>query len=661
MSYIFRKTFPSISSIKQRNLLFPVLQRGAASSPEFLEKSKVPTYHFQKSLPRLPIPKLEDTCRRYLLTQKALLNEAQYQSTENIVKNFEQNEGKALHDQLVALDKANKHTSYISAPWFDMYLKDRRPVVLNHTPFMSFIDDPRPDYNHQLIRATNMIFSSLRFMKSLEGEVLAPEVFHLNPKKSDTEMFRKVVRWLPESVSWYGAYMYNAYPLDMSQYKRLFKSTRIPRQGKDELQSNPSSRHLLILHKGHLYSFDVLNTDGNIKPAEEILANLKYIHSNPRPVADYPIAMMTTENRDVWAGVRQHLIETGNEETLRQVDGAIFALSLDDCSPQTPIESMENFLHGDGSNRWFDKSINPIITSDGTACINFEHSWGDGVAVLRYVNEVVKDSIDRPAIGPDTLPSSAADPSALVRNLDFQMDTKLKESIKNAKEQFSKATGRLQKDVIDYKKFHKGFIKSKKLSPDSVMQLAIQMAFYKMTSGDFAASYESCSTSAFKHGRTETIRPNTLSTKKASEIIFGFQSNASVAEMKASIEECSKTHNNLTKEAAMGQGFDRHLFAMRTLAENTGNKMPAIYTDPNYKLINHVILSTSTLSSTATKYGGFGPVVPDGFGIGYQIGDNQTGYIITSYSPHRNGADLIVCLEQSLDAIYNIMEGRKPH
>lgn len=33
-------------------------------------------------------------------------------------------------------------------PWFDMYLRDRRPVALNHNPFMSVIQDPTPEKNH---------------------------------------------------------------------------------------------------------------------------------------------------------------------------------------------------------------------------------------------------------------------------------------------------------------------------------------------------------------------------------------------------------------------------------------------------------------------------------------------------------------------------------
>jgi carnitine O-palmitoyltransferase 2 len=45
-------------------------------------------------------------------------------------------------------------------------------------------------------------------MKSLKAGVLGPEVFHLNPKKSDTDMFYTVTGLLPSFVSWYGAYLF---------------------------------------------------------------------------------------------------------------------------------------------------------------------------------------------------------------------------------------------------------------------------------------------------------------------------------------------------------------------------------------------------------------------------------------------------------------------
>ena len=50
-------------------------------------------------------------------------------------------------------------------------------------------------FHVQLIRATNMIVSSLRFMKTLRANVLEPEIYHLNPEKSDNNRFRRFARF----------------------------------------------------------------------------------------------------------------------------------------------------------------------------------------------------------------------------------------------------------------------------------------------------------------------------------------------------------------------------------------------------------------------------------------------------------------------------------
>ena len=61
---------------------------------QFLHKSPVHTLKFQKSLPRLPIPKLEDTCKRYLESQKAITDDQEvFDNTVALVNNFKENEG----------------------------------------------------------------------------------------------------------------------------------------------------------------------------------------------------------------------------------------------------------------------------------------------------------------------------------------------------------------------------------------------------------------------------------------------------------------------------------------------------------------------------------------------------------------------------------------
>lgn len=170
--------------------------------------SKIPTLHFQASLPRLPIPKLEDTCNRYLNAQKPLLNDKELQHTSSCITKFLANEGQSLQKQLLQKNAENPHTSYISEPWFDMYLRDRKPLPINYNPFLVFVPESDSKYDTQLVKATNLVVSSLRFFKSLKNNILEPEVFHMKPEKSDTELFRNVTRLIPPRFSWYGAYLF---------------------------------------------------------------------------------------------------------------------------------------------------------------------------------------------------------------------------------------------------------------------------------------------------------------------------------------------------------------------------------------------------------------------------------------------------------------------
>ncbi|CAK6441136.1 unnamed protein product [Pipistrellus nathusii] len=628
----------------------------AGSGPgQYLQRSIVPTMHYQDSLPRLPVPKLEDTIRRYLSAQKPLLDDGQFRKTEEFCKNFENGIGQELHNQLVAQDKQNKHTSYISGPWFDMYLTARDPIVLNFNPFMAFNPDPKSEYNDQLTRATNMTVSAVRFLKTLRDGLLEPEVFHLNPAKSDTDTFKKLIRFVPSSLSWYGAYLVNAYPLDMSQYFRLFNSTRLPRPSRDELFTDNKARHLLVLRKGHFYVFDVLDQNGNIVSASEIQAHLKYILSDNSPAPEFPLAYLPSENRDIWAALRQKLESGGNEETLRKVDSAVFCLCLDDFPIKDLVHLSHTMLHGDGTNRWYDKSFNLIIAKDGTAAVHFEHAWGDGVAVLRFFNEVFKDSTQAPAITPQSQPAST-DSSAAVQKLNFKLNDAIKTGIIAAKEKFDATMKTLTVDCIQFQRGGKEFLKQQKLSPDSVAQLAFQMAFLRQY-GQTVATYESCSTAAFKHGRTETIRPASVFTKRCSEAFVREASKHSAAELKQMMAECSKYHGQLTREAAMGQGFDRHLFALRYLAAAQGIALPELYLDPAYGQINHNILSTSTLTSPAVNIGGFAPVVPDGFGVGYAVHDNWIGCNVSSYTS-RNAREFLQCVHKALEDMFDAMEGK---
>lgn len=124
--------------------------------------------------------------------------------------------------------------------------------------------------------------------------------------------------------------------------------------------------------------------------------------------------------------------------------------------------------------------------------------------------------------------------------------------------------------------------------------------------------------------------------------------------MKHLISQCSVKHSQLTKEAALGQGFDRHLYVLRCLAEKS-NISCNIFEDTAYAALNYNIISTSTLSSPAVWAGGFGPVVKDGLGIGYVIKDDSLGVLVTNYPPHTNSRDFVGCLKEKFTEIVDVL------
>ncbi|KAG7264835.1 hypothetical protein CRUP_001479 [Coryphaenoides rupestris] len=96
---------------------------------------------------------------------------------------------------------------------------------------------------------------------------------------------------------------------------------------------------------------------------------------------------------------------------------------------------------------------------------------------------------------------------------------------------------------------------------------------------------------------------------------------------------------------------------MRYLAAAKGQALHELYRDPAYGAINHNVLSTSTLTSPAVSLGGFAPVVPDGFGVGYGVHDDWIGCNVSSY-PARDVHEFLRCVDKSLEDIFTVLEGK---
>ena len=191
-----------------------------------------------------------------------------------------------------------------------------------------------------------------------------------------------------------------------------------------------------------------------------------------------------------------------NQKIFQEIDSAIFHVALDDTFIQRGNLKLmvRNFLDGYEKtyrNRWFDKSVSLILTLDGIAGLNFEHSWGDGVAVLKFFEHIFKDSTQNPKISPDT---KCVPGPKNVQQLDFVLDDSLKSQLKIVMQQYEEKCNDLDLNIVQLPGMGKDYCKGKKVSPDALTQLGFQLAYFKLY-GTFVPTYESCSTAAFKHGK----------------------------------------------------------------------------------------------------------------------------------------------------------------
>ena len=200
--------------------------------------------------------------------------------------------------------------------------------------------------------------------------------------------------------------------------------------------------------------------------------------------------------------------------------------------------------------------------------------------------------------------------------------------------------------VLEFKKFGKLLVVSNKMrlvgektlpqctsctyylvSPDSFVQMSIILAYFSMY-GKMVCAYEPVLTKQYYHGRTEAMRSATPAARELCRVWVNKEASnkQKLDALRAAVAE----HSRLVKESAVGKGVDRHLFALKCVAQMNNMDVPAFFKSHPWTTLNHTVLSTSNCGNPSLRLFGFGPVVPDGFGIGYIIKDSALQYSVSS-------------------------------
>ncbi|XP_029440050.1 carnitine O-palmitoyltransferase 1, brain isoform isoform X2 [Rhinatrema bivittatum] len=582
-------------------------------------------YSYQASLPRLPVPAISDTMRRYLDSVRPLMNDQEFKRMTALAKDFEVNLAPRLQWYLKL--KALWASNYVSDWWEEyIYLRGRSPLMVNSNYYaMDFLYvTPTPV---QAARAGNTVHAILLYRRRLSREELKPLMIQ------------------------------STLPMCSAQYERMFNTSRIPGLDTDTIQHYQDSKHIVVYHKGRFFRVWVYHGGRLLKPKELELQFQRILDDESPPLlGEMKLAALTAGNRTAWAKARKAFFRNGKSgQSLELVEKAAFFVTLDDCeqglNPKDPVKSLDAYakslLHGKCYDRWFDKSFTFIVFKNGKIGLNAEHSWADAPIVGHLWESVLATDCFQLGYNAEGHCKGEADPMLPVpQRMQWEISKECQEMIDSSLQEAQALADDVDFHSFPFKDFGKGLIKKCRTSPDAFIQIALQLAHFR-DKGKFCLTYEASMTRLFREGRTETVRSCTVeSFNFVKAMVDGKETDEQRLKL---FKIAAEKHQLLYRNAMTGAGIDRHLFCLYIVSKYLGKDSP---------FLKEVLSEPWRLSTSQTPIqqvelfdlmnhpeyvscgGGFGPVADDGYGVSYIIvGENLINFHVScKHSSHETDA-----------------------
>eukprot|EP00996_Jenningsia_fusiforme_P003514 NODE_430_length_2261_cov_33.764014_g396_i0.p1 GENE.NODE_430_length_2261_cov_33.764014_g396_i0~~NODE_430_length_2261_cov_33.764014_g396_i0.p1 ORF type:complete len:614 (-),score=111.84 NODE_430_length_2261_cov_33.764014_g396_i0:279-2120(-) len=577
-------------------------------------KPGAPTFAYQAQVPALPVPDLEHSLRVLVETCKPLVTTEQLKKTKDAAEDFLKGQGPALQQQLLGLAASmpgvprGLHpdgSAYPSCHWQEeiwerlAYFGCRDSIAVYSNVFATSVHDVSP---------------SSRLPRAAYGaRALAAMKVRLYNQEYEVEMMAGRVAC-------------------HAQYLRYFGTCRVPGRDIDEITTFTQSRHIAVQCRGAFWTVEIIRANGELAKEGEILAALMTIteHSGVRE----EMAVLTSLPRTEWAETRQHLLgsDRTNAVSINAIESALFVLSLSDDAPSDPTQMQELLQRGSGTELWFDKSVTLVVFSNGTMGFNLEHGAADAVVPERLGVGIGEGIMALEALTTTPVPLAGGPPP---KRLTWAIDEKVRVSIASAWKQYRSLVAGHKLATFEINGHGSQVIKTHRAAPDSLVQIAIQLAHFRDL-GKLVATYETASMRLFYHGRTETIRSASL---PALNFVRAFDDSSVSTEQKVSLlRKAIEHHTAYTWMAMCGNGIDRHLMALQVLAMMTTGKVPALFMDEGYRLASTWKVTSSQLPWDSYSFPGFG-APPGGYGVCYRIRPNQILATVAAQTGNHTNAD----------------------
>ncbi|XP_007446301.1 PREDICTED: choline O-acetyltransferase [Lipotes vexillifer] len=588
----------------------PILKK---TPPKMAAES--PSSEEEPGLPKLPVPPLQQTLATYLRCMQHLVPEEQFRRSQAIVQRFGAPGGLGETLQQKLLERREKTANWVSEYWLnDMYLNNRLALPVNSSPAVTFARQHFQDTSDQLRFAANLISGVLSYKALLDSHSLPADC---------------------------AQGQLSGQQLCMKQYHRLFCSCRLPGRTQDTLVAQKSSvmpepEHVIVACCSQFFVLDVVINFRRLSEGDLFTQLRKIVRmASNEDERLPPIGLLTSDGRSEWAEARTVLVkDSTNRDSLDMIERCICLVCLDAPGGMELSDTNRalQLLHGggcskNGSNRWYDKSLQFVVGRDGTCGVVCEHSPFDGIVLVQCTEHLLKHMVktSKKMVRADSVSELPAP-----RRLRWKCSPEIQGLLASSAEKLQQIVKNLDFTVYKFDGYGKTFIKQQKCSPDAFIQVALQLAFYRLHRR-LVPTYESASIRRFREGRVDNIRSATLEVLRFVKTITDLTATVPDSEKLLLLKDAIRAQTEYTVMAITGMAIDNHLLGLQELAREVCKELPEMFTDETYLMSNRFVLSTSQVPTTMEMFCCYGPVVPNGYGACYNPQPESILFCISSF------------------------------
>lgn len=337
------------------------------------------------------------------------------------------------------------------------------------------------------------------------------------------------------------------------------------------------------------------------------------------------MATLAADERDSWAKLRKMVrsVDKANDALINTIEAAAFVICLDDGSPNTPTERCNQFLLGDASNRWSDKSLQFAVCENGVSAYFCEHSMLDA-ASLKQINKFITEAIVKHEA--ETQPDGAINPvESLAKRCTFTTNAAIESHISRVQRHFRRSHA-----VVEFNHFYlptlgNTLLRAHKLPSKAGYQLIIQLASL-LHLGQQYPSWETQTVMLFHKGRLDWMQV-------VSPAMFAFCKAAiddeaiPAAERRRLLREAVTVHASTMTRIGRGRGFAAHLEALREVLRED-ESLPAFFRDPTWEMMRvtstkKLKIKTDASEGLMMQEGGFLMPDPESVWVHYEVEDER--------------------------------------